>query len=369
MAALSVNLWLMTTLKLGAALVLATLLIGAPPAVRATGKTPTEPARAVTPAASPHANATSISLPGPRRSASHDSAARARPASARRQQERALDWRFDVVTFNCPGQLTDHLCQPQFDELNWVSTNGHFLAMGSDAHRPELDANGNVLAIYYNNLTAGWTMMSGTEKADQIHMNWVLARFTSNGPAPDWIILNEISASQWPSNAAYRAWLIELLQQLNGTYGYNVILASPFPNPGAHDPDWQAVSSYAFIAIEQYLSGQAIRDHAFSVDWAQSQYAGSVHSYLARGVPTSQLFLIEHFGQTLDQLPDGTPVTWGRKLVNFDDWDLAINVRSAAARNVGFAGFVSYAWAKNAMGAPDADLLHFEQTYRGNPLP
>jgi hypothetical protein len=279
------------------------------------------------------------------------------------------DRRFDIVTFNCPGRLEDHLCQPQFDALNWVSRRGHFLAMGSDAHRGEVLANGNDLAVYYDTLTDGWTRMTGAEKADHIHYNWVLARFTASGPPPQWIILNEISASQWPNTPTYRAWLKEVVATLSTTYGYNVILASPFANPGRNDADWQAVSAYAYIAVEQYLSGAAIHDNGFSVGWCESQYRGSQQSYLNRGVPPDRLFLIEHFGQTIDRLPDGTPVTWGRKLVSFEDWDRALQTRAAAAKNVGFAGFVSFAWAKNAMGVSDDELLHFERTYRSARLP
>ena len=56
--------------------------------------------------------------------------------------------RFDVVTFCCDCPVENHLCEPQFDALNWPAANGHNLAMGSDAHRKQIVAQGNQLAIY-----------------------------------------------------------------------------------------------------------------------------------------------------------------------------------------------------------------------------
>lgn len=211
--------------------------------------------------------------------------------------------------------------------------------------------------------------MTGAQKADDIHNNWVLAKFTSTGPAPNWIILNEISAGNWPGNQSYRNWLVDCLQRLNQFYGYNVIVASPFPNPGANDADWQRVATYSYIAIEQYLSGREIRDAGFLLTWCESQYRGSKQSYNNRGVSSDRLFLIEHFGQTKDELEDGTLVTWGRNNVVFADWERALNVRHDAARNVGFRGFVSFAWGKNAMLVSDDEMVYFEKVYTAKPLP
>ena len=191
----------------------------------------------------------------------------------------------------------------------------------------------------------------------------MLARFTSLGPPPQWIILNEISASLWPGNQAYRNWLVELLDRLNSYYGYNVILASPFPNPGANNADWQRVSTYAYIGIEKYLSGERIRDFGFSVDWCESQYRSSMQSYINRGVSPDRLFLFEHFAHTTEGF------NWGRAGVSFEEWELALNTRHAAVRNVGFPGFVSFAWSKNAMGVSDDELIYFENVYTAVPLP
>ncbi|EEF61804.1 immunoglobulin domain-containing protein [Pedosphaera parvula] len=277
------------------------------------------------------------------------------------------DLRFDVVWFCCPCYPDNHLCQTQFDHLNFSSPNGHYLAMTTDAHRAEVNAAGNVLAGYYNTLTDGWTTNSAAQKAALID-DYITSGFTT-GPKPAYLVLNEISAGNWPSDATYRAWLRAVVHTLNTTYGYTVILYSPFPNPAANNADWQALSTDCYIAVENYLSGLAIKNNGFSLSWCQSQYQSSVTSYANRGVPKSRLMLGEHFGQTSTDLPDGTTVTWGRNTASFSDWDAAINVRSLAARNVGFPGFLSYAWYSDTMLAPDPDLIHFEDTYGSNSLP
>ncbi|MDB6121636.1 MAG: Immunoglobulin I-set domain protein [Pedosphaera sp.] len=277
------------------------------------------------------------------------------------------DLRFDVAWFCCPCDPDSHLCQPQFDHLNVPTANGHYLATTTDAHRAEVNANGNLLAGYYNTLTDGWTTNSGTVKAAIID-DYITSGFTT-GPKPTWLILNEISSGNWPNNSTYRAWLREVVHSLKFTYGYEVILYSPFPNPAANNADWQALSADCYIAVENYLSGQEIKNNGFSVSWCQSQYQSSVTSYGNRGVPKSRLMLGEHFGQTSTNLSDGTTVTWGRNNVSYADWDNAINARSVAARNVAFPGFLSFAWYSDTMLASDADLLHFEDTYTSNSLP
>ncbi|HXU79524.1 MAG TPA: hypothetical protein VN794_23290, partial [Methylomirabilota bacterium] len=145
----------------------------------------------------------------------------------------APDLRFDIVTFCCQCAPDDSFCQPQFDHLNLATTNGHFLAMGTDAHRLELATNGNALAAYYNTFNDGWPTNTGVQQATRVDQ-YVKANFTSLGPRPDWIVLNEISTSLWTGNAAYRAWVHDVVHALKANFSYNVILYSPFPNPGAN---------------------------------------------------------------------------------------------------------------------------------------
>lgn len=270
------------------------------------------------------------------------------------------DLRFDVATFCCPCTLESHMCQDQFNALNWPSANGHYLAMGSDAHKDDVSGAGNALAAYYDTLNDNYPTLSGIEKADDIE-NRLTSYFPSG--APEWVILNEISSSMWQSSQDYRDWVKAVVHRLAVTYAHKVILYSPFQTVSGNSADWQAVSGDAYIAIEAYLSGEEIKNHGFSVSWCESQYSAAKQSYLARGVAAERLFLGEHFAQTLA----GTP--YGRSGLSLPEWDSAMNARHTAIRNTGFAGFVGYAWAKNAMGAPDSDLIHFEQTYAGATLP
>ena len=126
------------------------------------------------------------------------------------------DLKFDVVTFCCHCAPDNTLCQPQFDHLNVPTTNGHYLAMGSDAHRLELATNGNALAIYYNTFNEGYSTNSGAQQAARIDQ-YAVNGFTSTGPKPDWVVLNEISAGLWQNDAAYRLWTRDVVHALKST--------------------------------------------------------------------------------------------------------------------------------------------------------
>ncbi len=273
------------------------------------------------------------------------------------------DRRFDIATFNCtPEGSPDHFCEAQFDALNWTSANGHFLAMGTDNRRADVNGAGNFLAAYYNDLSGLYGTYDGIQAAQQIE-NYVLANFTNTGVKTKWVILNEISAGLWPSSSAYRAWLRTCIYHVKNTHNHEVILFSPFDSPGANGADWVPLSGNCYIAIECYLSGQEINATGNSQTWCENQYRASKNAYINLGVSASKLYLAEHFGQTLS----GTG--WGRSGVSYAGWDNAIRVRARAAHAVGFAGFVGYAWGKNAMGVSEADMVHFEETYRQEILP
>lgn len=273
---------------------------------------------------------------------------------------------FDVVTFCCDCSIENHLCEPQFDALNWQSAkDGHYLAMGSDAHRDQIVGRGNRLAIYYNFFNDGRGRgMTAEEKADVIG-EYAQNGFTHTGTRPGWIILNEISAGRWPVDAAYRKWVVEVVSILKSKCHLSPVLCAPFARPGAHAEDWQAVAANASIGIECYLGGKTIKDHAFSTSWCEAQYRESKEKYMRLGVPADHLFLVEDFANTEDA-PDKT---WGRQGVSAEDWDKAITVRSAASAKVGFAGFIGYGWSHDAMKAPDDELIRFEKTYSGQMLP
>ena len=271
----------------------------------------------------------------------------------------ALQNHFDVVTFCCDCPIENHLCQPQFDALNWQAKNGHYLAMGSDAHRNQIVARGNQLAIYYDVFNVGYGKMTASEKANAIE-EYAQSRFMHTGARPDWLILNEISAGRWPVDAAYRDWVARVVGILNIKYKFSIVLCAPFARPGAHANDWRMVAANASIGIECYLGGKAIKDHGFSTNWCEAQYRASKQKYVDLGVPSDSLFLVEDFANTEDA-PDRT---WGRQGVSAEDWDKAITVRSAASDKVGFAGFIGYGWSGDRMRVSDDELVHFENTYR-----
>jgi hypothetical protein len=272
------------------------------------------------------------------------------------------DLKFDVATFCCHCSADKTFCQPQLDRLNLPTTNGHFLAMGTDGHRLELATNGNALAIYYDTFNAGYSTNSVLTQASNINY-YAVSRFTALGPRPDWIVLNEISTSLWQTDAVYRTWAAGVVRELKTNYGFNVILYSPFATVGANSGDWKAVAANAYIGIENYLSGSEVKANGFSVSWCQGQYQSSVTSYTGLGVARSKLMLGEYFAQTLAGLG------YGRAGVSSNDWDTAILVRNQAAQNVGCTGFLSYAWGDNAMLVSDDELVHYEDTYRTNSLP
>ena len=274
----------------------------------------------------------------------------------------APDLKFDVVTFCCPCSVDSHICQPQFDHLNFPTTNGHYIAMGTDAHRMDLATNGNALAIYYNTFNDGYGTNSGAVEAGLIDQ-YAINGSTSTGPKPTWIVLNEISTSLWQNDSVYRAWAQAVVHALRTTYGYNVILYAPFANPGNFPSDWQGVAADAYIGIENYLSGAEVKAQGFSVSWCQGQYQSSINSYTALGVARGKLMLGEEFPQTTA----GTG--FGRDGVSSNDWNTAILTRNQAAQNVGFAGFLSYAWGGNQMLVSDDELIEHEDTYRTNVLP
>jgi hypothetical protein len=270
--------------------------------------------------------------------------------------------RFDICSFCCQCD-NDVFCQSHFDVLN--TTSSHYFPMGTDEHRPEVEKNGSQIAAFHRDITTGWTKRTGKEGADILH-KYVRAHYSSSGKLPNWLILNEISAGTWPrqdtTGTLYRKYLIELAQGLKG-YGYNVVFLAPFGNPKQNDKDWQLLSKEAYIGVQKYLSGAAIKERAFSQSWCYSEYKASKDSYMARGVPEDRIFLVENFSQS----EEGS--AWGRSGVPKEDWTKAIAVRSVAAHAVNFSGFLSYAWSKNPMNATQEEMLGFERVYSSQVLP
>src|SRR5687768_9640191 len=62
----------------------------------------------------------------------------------------AYDLIFDYTSFEST------FGQAQFNVLNYPSINGHYMMTSTDNHRPEMVANGNALAEFYNNFNADY---------------------------------------------------------------------------------------------------------------------------------------------------------------------------------------------------------------------
>lgn len=286
------------------------------------------------------------------------------------------DRRFDVATIdNTPDGSDPHFTLNMLNHLNFTTTNGHIICQSTDAQRPTINAAGNFLAVYYNDIQslfqAGY---NGDQAADQIQA-YVVANDTSTGSAPQWLVLNEISRGAWdantvgPAGVAYHNWLIGCTGRLQSLYNHAVILFSPYtlPATSTNGADWQFLSTHCHIAIESYISGAAVNGSGNSVSFCQNKYQSYVDSYHSLGVAYTQIYLTEHYGQTVS----GT--SYGRSGVSYAGWDNAIKTRATAIHNIfvsgDIAGYISYGWDGNAMGVSEADECHFIDTYASKTLP
>jgi autotransporter-associated beta strand protein len=286
----------------------------------------------------------------------------------------AYDLHFDYTSFeNSPGK---HFQQAQFNVLNYPSMGGNYMMTSTDRHRPEMVANGNALAQFYNPYCCATgsdylknPRPTAIEEADRIHA-YTMNNSTNNGPRPEWLILNEISPSLWqqnpgaPSLSEFRTWAIDSVTRLTDVYGYKVIILSPYQQLGStqNAPSWQALANKAYIGIEAYLDGDEVwkggTDYASRVAYAQGRYQAAKNSYLNVGVPAEKLFVIEHVGNTVA----GTK--WGRGGIPTADWDQVLMIRQDALYNVNFAGFLTYAWGGNNMNITEAEQIQHEYYYR-----
>jgi len=287
----------------------------------------------------------------------------------------ALD--FEVGGFRCPAGAAvcprsseQCICQTEQDHLNAVrvlasgAIEGHYMVTGGDARRGEVEAMGNRLAVNINELNTDWE--SGAAARASAMMTWARRQFP--GGVPQWFLLNEISRGGWTDTtergARYRRYVAEVVRQLSEVHGRKVIVFSQFFRPGwdgrfLYRDAWTAIARHAYIGVENYLSGEAIRANGFSEAWCKSRYQQSVTAYGALGVPRNRLMLVEHFGQTR------AGVTWGRAGVPLDDWLRAIRVRTRAQRSIAVAGYVGYAWAWNKDSRPSSERIASMDAYYG----
>jgi autotransporter-associated beta strand protein len=286
----------------------------------------------------------------------------------------AYDIHFDYTSFDNPGTpgANPHFGQAQFNVLNYPSINGNYMMTSTDNRRPEMVANGNNLAQFYNNFLVDYNTqfngggLNAVAEADAINQ-YTVNNSTNNGPRPNWVILNEISASVWPNTtqkgADYRAWVIAVATRLHDVYGYEVVTYSPFANPSTtFASDWQALAAKSYIGVENYLSGKEIMnngtDYASRVAWAFAQYNWSQTAFGNCSVTEDRLFLGEHFGNTI------STAGWGRAGISAADWDTVLQIRQDAIYQANYAGFLAYSWGGNGMLVSEAEQIQHEYYYR-----
>lgn len=271
--------------------------------------------------------------------------------------------RFDIATLSCSsggsctGAEDKCFCQADFDVLNGGPS--HFLGLGTDKQKPNVWAQGNFQAVYVDDLNTNWEA-GGAARAAAV-MATATQNFTCG--VPSWVIVNEISAGLWPSNASYRDYVVAFAKSLHVDHGRTVVIAAPFDGPGANGAWWSQLQQYAFVGAEVYLSGKEVNASGNSVAWCKAQYQSAINAYASVGVPKSRLFLFEHFGNS------AADKGWGRAGVSVAGWKNAISARAQAIGQLGFAGFVSYGWGGNEMHAPESDRLDFMGIYAAGSVP
>ena len=289
--------------------------------------------------------------------------------------------RFDVATTQCdasyagctigastyphccpttvPGDPTNKcFCDAEFAHLNAGAS--HFLAVGTEQHRGDLWAAGNFQAVYVDTLNDMYPASTGDAKADAV-ITAATASFASG--VPKWFIVNEISKSLWPSDAVYRQYVRSFAARMAQTYSKSVVVASPFPAPAANAVDWTALAGNAYVAVEVQLTGKEVNGNANSVSYCKAQFQASATAYAGVGVSLARLMLVDSYADS------AAATGFGRQGVSMAGWTNAIAARAQGAHEVGFAGYVSYAWANNEMADTPATRTGFEDSYLANPLP
>ena len=222
------------------------------------------------------------------------------------------------------------------------------------------------VVFYFDRMNDGWKEgYTAAEWADEI---WALALAECGCEAPRWFLLNEISNSRWRDDEAYRKWVVRLARHLKnkvpeGGHGQRkVIVASP---RWRNVFEWRGLAEHAWIGAEVYISGTEAKAECgldFDIDCLAAKYAFSKGRYMGSGVPSDRIFLIEHFGHTKND-------QFGRAGIKGTDWARLIEHRAAAARRVGFKGFISYGWGGNDMNVSEERREMYARIYMEQALP
>lgn len=293
--------------------------------------------------------------------------------------------RFDVVTISdtkdpaCPSNFRDSSGKPRcIAEAEWIALDyakPHFVVMGSDEHRAEIEAAGNHLALYFNTLNGEWPAVGGSAAADDA---WAWANEHFSGKPPTWFIVNEVSRGAWegqgsdPEGTRYRAYVVDFVTRLAHHYGRKVVLCTPYVDPrpasdgakaAAQAASWRAIAKEAFIASEVQMTGAAV---AADPGVAERLIQRTITAYADVGIDTTErLMIVDSFANTK------AGAEFGRAGASAAEWEHAITVRAHAyhALRSRLRGYLSYAWAGNEMESSSTTRIGFEEHYAAQTLP
>jgi hypothetical protein len=294
--------------------------------------------------------------------------------------------RFDVVTIDdtadpaCPWNHLDESGKPrclaiaEWRGLDYASP--HFVVMGSDEQRADIEAAGNHLALYYDTLNDGWSQGgTGAQGAADV---WSWANEHFSGSPPTWFVLNEISRSGWegtsedPDGAKYRAYVVGLVAHLANDHQRKVVVCTPYVTPAApgtgakqaaQAASWRAIARNAIIAAEVQMTGDAVTANPAR---AGQLLDATIAAYAALGLSTKdRLMIVDNFSNSK------AGAGYGREGAGLADWEKVIDRRAQAyeARTQQLRGYLSYGWAGNEMGSSSATRVELEQRYAAQKLP
>jgi hypothetical protein len=294
--------------------------------------------------------------------------------------------RFDVVSIDdtkdpsCPWNHVDSDGKPrcialaEWRGLNYASP--HFVVMGSDDHRADIEGAGNHLALYYDTLNDGWGQgETGAQGAADV---WSWANEHFSGSPPTWFVLNEISRSGWegttadPDGAKYRAYVVDLVAHLANDHHRKVIVCTPYFAPAApgagtkqaaQAASWKGIAKNAVIAAEVQMTGDAVTANPARAGQLLDE---TIAAYAAVGLSTKDhLMIVDNFSNSK------AGAGYGREGAALADWEKVIDVRAQAyeARTHELRGYLSYAWAGNEMGSSSGTRVELEQRYAAQKLP
>jgi hypothetical protein len=295
----------------------------------------------------------------------------------------AMDLRFDVATVNNNGNDTDWFGTSQLPALNFPSANGHNIEQGGTAEQSLIQAKGNTLGVYYDTFdnffqdSANATQPSAATVVSTIQ-SWIKSHFGGSTETNAWLVLNEVSDTTWTDTTKasdgntlgndYRTWLLSAISALH-TAGYNNIILyvpnSVANNSASYKSTWASITANAYVGDEAFIDGQVVVADNFSVSALQASYQTMFNSWTqTAGVSASRLIAGEDF--SVNQYAAAT--YWGADGISGTQWEAAIEARDLAIHNIPFAGFIGYAWDKDAQATGNATIdlanqLAYEKAY------